>query len=190
MPGSVMAEIDQLVPRLSFQLTRADWLAFEQLPGEFIGWDKLYVFGPPVVCGAMIGLFADQLRDVLPIDWDSVGGRLLAGAAVLLVSWLLFAVLIHARNRRRAACRHVPASATTIDSTLDALTVDQDGTHQRYAWLTLHVIATDTHVFLCATPRDAIIIPRRAFESDAAMALFAHLATELGKQPDARATSA
>jgi hypothetical protein len=59
------------------------------------------------------------------------------------------------------------------------MAISENSAIQHHARTALHVIETPDHIFLCPTPRDAIIIPRRDFVSDIDMRLCAHVAREL-----------
>ena len=96
-------QLDHLLPTLTFRLTRADWAAFERLPSELTVWEKLYVIGPPMLCGAVFGFFDDQIRAAAPVDLDSLAGKLLTGSILISISLALYALLMRARTRHRAA---------------------------------------------------------------------------------------
>ena len=62
--------------QLRFQLAREDIAAFEFLPRELVGWEKLWLFGSILALGAAAGFFEDQLSAVLPWDPGTRWGQL------------------------------------------------------------------------------------------------------------------
>jgi hypothetical protein len=175
-------QFDQLLPTLTFRLTRDDWAAFERLPAELRGWELLYVYGPLVACGMAMGWFDDEIRAMVPFDTGGLGGKLVLGLTALAVSYLCFAVLMNLRIRRRITRRPLQATDTTVDGDLHGATVTEGGSTRKLSWADLTVIETAAHVFLGPSPREAIILPLRAFDSPEAMHLYAHTARELGNQ--------
>jgi hypothetical protein len=174
--------LDQLLPTLTFRLTRDDWVAFEGLPVELRGWEALYIYGPLVVCGMAIGWFEDEIRAIAPFDIGSLGGKLVLGLAALVVSYLIFAVLINLRLWRRVSRRRVLETDTVVGADLDGVVIIAGGVTRRHAWADLAVIETAGHVFLCPSPGEPIILPLRAFDGPEALHLYAHAANELGRQ--------
>ncbi len=174
--------LDRVLPTLTFRLTRDDWAAFEQLPTDLLGWEKLLVFGPPVFCGLALGWFDTEIRALLPFDLDSGFGIVVLGVVVLALSYVTFMVLMNVRTRWRTARRQLLLTDTIVDGDLDGVTVSEGSVTRRHGWADLTVIETATHLFLCPTPREPIILPLRAFDGREEMYLYAHTARELGNQ--------
>jgi len=156
-----------------FQLTREDIAAFEFLPRELVGWEKLWLFGPILVLGAAAGLFGDQLRSVLPWDPGSRWGQFATVLIAVAIGYALSMVLLTWRTRLRIANTPLPATPTRIDVYPEALFVSQDDDENRsYVWSEAMIIDKDTHVFIIHGTRKPVIIPVRAFESLEAMQAF------------------
>lgn len=169
MPNESNAPIYQL----RFQLTREDIAAFEFLPRDLVGWEKLWLFGPILALGAAAGLFEDQLRSVLPWDPGSRWGQFATVLIAVAIGYALSMVLLTWRTRRRIAITPLPATPTRIDVYPEALFVSQDDDENRsYVWSEAMIIDKDTHVFIIHGTRKPVIIPVRAFESLEAMQAF------------------
>ncbi len=177
-------KLDRLLPKLTYRVTRDDWAAFERLPAELLGWEKLYVFGPPIAAGMAVGLFTEPLRGWRPLDIDSFSGKLLLGGGLLALAHAVTVLLLSLRTRWRIAQRALPETETILDADLDGFSVTEDGSSRRFAWTSVTVIETGSHLFFCATPRDAVPVPRRAFDSPETMHLLAHTARELSAAED------
>lgn len=163
--------------QLRFQLTRDDVAAFEFLPRELLGWEKLWLFGPVLVLGAAAGFFEDQLGAVLPWDTHARWGQLATVLIAIALGYGLSMVLLTWRTRRRIANTPLPATSTRIDVYPDALFVSQDGDENRsYVWSKATIIDTDKHVFITQGTRKPVIIPLRAFRDGNDMANFAAMA--------------
>jgi hypothetical protein len=175
------ARVDNVLPTLTFRLTRTDWAAFEQLPAELNGWEKLYVFAPPVVLAMLAVALEGAWRAILPTEPDSTVETLLLSTVVLALAYAITVALLTIRTRQRIARRQVPTTDTTIEGDLDGLAITENGTTHHHAWADLTVIETPTHLFLCPSPRQAIILPLRSFDSPEAMHLYAHNARELAE---------
>lgn len=161
------------VYQLRFQLTREDIAAYEFLPRELVGWEKLWLFGPILVLGAAAGFFEDQLSAVLPWDPGTRWGQLVTVLIAIALGYGLSMVLLTWRTRRRIANTPLPATPTRIDVYPEALFVSEDDDENRsYVWSEATIIDTDTHVFITQGTRKPVIIPVRAFESLEAMRAF------------------
>lgn len=171
------------VYQLRYTLTRDDVAAFELMPRELVGWEKLWLFGPILLCGAAVGLFEDRLRPFLPWDPTSMLGQLASVLCAIAVGYALSLVLMTARARYRIKRTPLPAAPICIDAFADHVTVKQDGSDQSFAWNDLTVISTASHVILARKPREAIIIPLRAFASPEEMSAFAAFAEVAGRDP-------
>ncbi len=62
-------------------------------------------------------------------------------------------------------------------------TVKKDGSDQSFAWRDLTVTSTASHVILARKPREAIIIPLRAFANHEEMSAFSAFAEAAGRDP-------
>lgn len=171
------------VYQLRYTLTRDDVAAFELMPRELVGWEKLWLFGPILLCGAAVGLFEDQLRPFLPWDPATMLGQLVSVLGAIAVGYALSLLLLTARARYRIKRTPLPAAPIYIDAFADHVTVKQDGSDQSFAWNDLTVISTASHVILARKPREAIIIPLRAFASPEEMNAFAAFAEVAGRDP-------
>lgn len=179
-----MTDISTPIYQLRYSLTREDIAAFEFQPRELAGAEKLWLFGPVLACGAAVGLFEDRLAPLLPWDPSSKPGQVLIVLCAIAVGYALSMLLLTLRARYRIAGAHVPSAATAIDAFADRLTVEQDGVARAFAWRDVVVSASVAHVFLEYAPREAIIVPLRAFPDIAAMRSFAAYAEEMGKELD------
>lgn len=159
--------------QLSFQLTREDIAAFEFLPRELVGWEKLWLFGPILVLGAAAGFFEDQLSAVLPWDPHARWGQLATVLIAIALGYALSMVLLTWRTRRRIANTPLPAAPTRIDVYPEAFFVSEGvDKNCSYVWSEANLTDTDTHVFITQGTRKPVIIPVRAFDSLAAMQAF------------------
>lgn len=161
------------VYQLRFQLTREDAAAFEFLPRELVGWEKLWLFGPILALGAAAGFFEDQLSAVLPWDPSARWGQLVTVLIAVALGYALSMVLLTWRTRRRIANTPLPATPTRIDVYPDAFFVSEDADENRsYVWSEANIIDTNAHVFITQGPRKPVIIPVRAFGNPEAMRAF------------------
>lgn len=171
-------ESEALVRQFRYQLTRDDLAAFEFLPRELIGMQKLWLYGPIILCGTAVGVFEDQLKTILPWDpttqWGQVGIVVLA----IIVGYALSMILLTARTRRRIAQLSLPSTPTILDVDTDGFTVRDEGQPRAYAWSDVTISQTPYHVFMSTNTRSPVIVPLRAFSSLEDMQNFAHLAEE------------
>lgn len=174
--------------RLSNRLAREDIAAFEFLPRELVGWEKLWVLGPILLCGAAAGLFQDALATVHPWDPSTRLGQLLSVLAAITAGYLASKVLLTARTRRRTAVAKLPVGNRTVTTFPDRFEVTDEDLTRTCSWADVHVIETGTHVFLCSRPRDATIVPLRAFKDQEDMRRFSVFARSMGA--DASGTGA
>ena len=170
--------------QLRYTLARDDVAAFELMPRELQGWEKLWLFGPILLCGAAVGLFEDQLRPFLPWDPATMLGQLASVLGAIAVGYALSLLLLTVRARYRIKRTPLPAAPICIDAFADHVTVKQDGSNQSFAWHDFTVISTASHVILAQTPRQAIIIPLRAFASQEEMGAFAAFAEAAGRDSE------
>lgn len=159
--------------QLRYSLTREDIAAFEFMPRELHGAEKLWLFAPVLACGAAAGLFEDQLRAILPWDPGSRWGQLLTVLIAVAIGYGLSLLLLTMRVRRRIANAPLPESATRVDVYPEALFVSQDDDENRsYVWSESAIVDTPGHVFITQGTRKPVIIPARAFDSLEAMRAF------------------
>lgn len=175
--------------QLRYSLTRDDIAAFEFLPRELQGLEKLWLFGPVLACGALAGLFEDQLRPYLPWDPSTQGGQIAIVACAIIVGYGLSMVLLTARTRHHVRKAHIPSSPTAVDAFADHVRVQQDGVTRTLAWRDVTLTATDQHVFLQSAPGAAVIIPLRAFDGLPDLRAFAAFAEAAGRDPEDREQS-
>ena len=102
--------------------------------------------------------------------------------ATVAIGTLGCVVLLTLRTRARIAARLLPKTESVLEALPDHFAITENGRTRSYAWEAVRVIETPNHVFLCPSPREAIIVPRRAFDTEADMYVFAQWAEELGKR--------
>ncbi len=174
-------ELNTPLRQLRFTLTREDIAAYELLPRELIGLEKLWLVGPILVCGALVGLFQDNLKPYFPWDPETQLGQVLSVLTAVAVGYVLSLIALTARARARIARAPLPEGPTTIDAYPQLLFAGKGGDQSSYAWTKLNVVETATHVFLVETGRPPVILPLRAFANAADMANFAALARVMGR---------
>jgi hypothetical protein len=151
--------------RLRYRPTRDDVRAFFALKRAPGGWRGALFYLLLFPATLIIGLLIDRLGDTA---W------LLSFALGLGAVWLLTQAILLI-DQRLAIARH-PLSEGEIELQRwgNHLRVIADGGETRTTYAQLgNVVATPDHVFLMTTPDRSIIVPRRAFASDAEMAAFA-----------------
>lgn len=151
--------------RLRYRPTRDDVRAFFALKRAPGGWRGALFYLLLFPATLIIGLLIDGLGDTA---W------LLGFALGLGAVWLLTQAILLI-DQRLAIARH-PLSEGEIELQRwgDHLRVIADGNETRTTYAQLgNVVATPDHVFLMTSPDRSIIVPRRAFASDAEMAAFA-----------------
>lgn len=149
--------------QLRYTLTREDIAAFEFLPRELVGLEKLWVLGPILAFGAAAGYFQDWFGQFVPWDPETKLGQLASVLTAIAAGYLASLVLLTARTRRRIARAKLPDGPVTFAAFPDDFEAGQPGKTRTLRWSDVRVIATGTHVFLCPQPREAVIVPARAF---------------------------
>lgn len=147
---------------LKYRLTYVDALAYERLPGEWTGWQKVALFLPLFAIGALAGLIEDFTSIYW---WLAVIGLLAiwAAAGLVIVNWR-----IH-RRARAMALRH---GQTVVEEWGDHLAIRSEAGSQFLAnELIGKVIIADGHVFVLYHG-GPLILPLRAFEDRDAMCVF------------------
>jgi len=145
-----------------YRLTLVDALAYERLPGEWTGWQKVALILPLIAVGALAGFLEDELGVWW---WVLVAGLLVLWAAVGLV---VFNWRIHRRARTRAARE----GQIEVEDWSDHLVIrSQAGTASLADEAIGRVIVTAGHVFVLWRG-GSLILPLRAFEYAEAMRAF------------------
>jgi hypothetical protein len=170
--------------RLRYQLRREDIVAFEFLPRELIGKEKLWLVGPVLACGASAGFFQDWLKTWLPWDPTQGLGQVFSVMIAIGLGYALGAVLLTARAHRRIARATLPAHPISVVADRDRLNVADEAGTRAFAWQDLRVSLAASHVFLCPAPREAVIIPLRAFKDEEDMRRFAAFAEAMGRETE------
>ena len=180
-----MKETSKLPLKLSFRLTRADIAAYERLPREFSRVGVLAFFGLFFLIGVALGAFEDQLGGLVP---QSLAGyrHILFILAAALIAYGFVTLVLTLRTNLRIARAVLPAHETEVDVSEAGLRVTNGGLEQDFGWaLIAKVIETADHVFLCLTPRTALILPLRAFKSTDDKRAFADLSENLSRGAEA-----
>lgn len=151
--------------RLRYRPTRDDVRAFfalKRAPGGRRGALFYLLLFPAML---ILGLLMDGLDDTA---W------LLRFALGLGAVWLLTRVILSIDQRLAIARYPLSEGEIELQRWGDHLRVSADGNETRTTYAQLgNVVATPDHVFLMTAPDRSIIVPRRAFASDAEMAAFA-----------------
>lgn len=174
-------DADTPIRQFRYRLTREDVAAFELLPRELFGLEKLWLFGPILVCGALVGLFQDELKPYFPWDPETQLGQVLSVLSAVATGYALSLVALTARARYRINKAKVPSTETVVDAYQQLLLSGEKGDQSSYAWTKLAVVETATHVFLTQAGRAPVILPLRAFRDASDMANFAAAARAFGR---------
>jgi len=152
-----------------FQRTRADWAAYEALPGEVTGWRKWILFVFAALLGGLWVAAEAWLFDDEPGLWHW-GGLLV----VVAMAYALTSVTLSLDRRCVIARRPVPQGETIVEVHPDHLAVSEEGGTRIYSLeLLQRPVLTAAHVFVPVTRQDIAILPLRAFEDEADMRAFA-----------------
>lgn len=180
-----MKEDSKLPLKLSFRLTRADIAAYERLPREFSRADVLAFFAMFFMFEVGLGAFEDELGRIIPgalADYRHILLMLIAGV----IAYCFVTLVLTLRTNWRIARAALPAHETEVDVLEAGLRVSEGGSVRDVGWaLIAKVIETADHVFLCMTPRTALIVPLRAFGSTDDKRAFAELSDELSRCTEA-----
>ncbi|HVX35683.1 MAG TPA: YcxB family protein [Hyphomicrobium sp.] len=180
-----MKETSKLPLKLSFRMTRADIAAYERLPREFSRAGVLAFFSVFFLTGMALGAFEDQLGGFVPAVLLKYQHILFVLAAAL-IAYGVVTLALTLRTNWRIARATLPAHETEVDVSEAGLRITDGGSAQDLGWnLVGKVIETVDHVFLCFTPRTALILPLRAFASIEAKRDFADLSEDLSRAADA-----
>ncbi|MCB1484185.1 MAG: YcxB family protein [Hyphomicrobiaceae bacterium] len=172
------------VYQLRYTLVREDIAAYELMPHELQGAEKLWLFGPILLCGAAVGLFEDQLAPYLPWDPTTKLGQVASVVSAIAIGYALSLILLTARARHRIRTTPLSTSPISLEAYADRIVVKQGAGVQTFPWHDLTVVSGKAHVILAYTPRDAVIIPLRAFTGPDEMRAFADFAEAAGRDAD------
>lgn len=156
---------DKPIFQLCYTLAREDIAAYEFLPHELQGAQKLWLWLPILACGAIAGFFEDRLRLILPWDPTTRWGQLGIVVLAIIAGYGLAVILLTARTRRRIAKSPLPSTPTRIDVYPQLFFVREDGDERSYLWSEAVIVDTPQHVFIIHGSRKPVIVPLRAFKS-------------------------
>ena len=180
-----MTEAIQLPLTLSFRLPRADIAAYERLPREFSRAGVLAFFGVFFVMGATLGAFEDVLGGYLP-QWVGDYQHFVLIVAAAIIAYVFITLVLTLRTNWRIARATLPSGETSVDVSEAGLRGTNGAAVRDVGWaLIAKVIETADHVFLCLTPRTALILPLRAFASRDDKTAFADLSESLSRGAEA-----
>lgn len=185
-PGGAVAEPTPHQPLyvLRYRLTRADIAAYERLPRELVGRDKLFLLGPALLGGLLWGVFEKEIGRLLPVDPHGPWAFPLVVSALIAFAYGSSALMLTVRTWWRIRSARLPSTETVVEAWDDHFTVTEDARTRAYAWEMVVVGGNDSHVFQCVSPREAVILPLRAFNSPEHMRSFLDFAEYAGRDPD------
>jgi hypothetical protein len=167
-PEQEASSVPEPLQHLSFTLTRADALAYEQLHRELRGWRLVLWYIWIGLAGAVVAM--------LPEDWvgEEGGWRFWGIAAACGLVQYGLAVLAMSLCRYWRAARRLPHPvAVEMRDEGDHLEWREAGVPVLVAPETIStVIVTAAHAFICIGSQ-VLILPARAFENRLDMAAFA-----------------
>lgn len=171
------------IQNLRYRLTREDFAAFERVPEELTGWDRLYFLGPAATAGMLYGIYGEAAKRALPIEIGDGVWWFAAMAGLVAFSYAAMALLLTLRYFRRVKRARVPQTETLLETFEDRFGIRQDGATREFDWSKVTVIPAKAHVFLCPAPRAPIVVPLRAFANEQEMQDFARFAEAAGCGP-------
>jgi hypothetical protein len=170
--------------KLAFKLTRDDIAAFEHLPRDFSQLATLAFFATFFVAGMSLAMFEDQVREITP-ELFADYYEIISILAAAIVSYGIVTLALTLRTSWRIARTELPPEKTEIDVSDVDLRVRDGRPARTLGWRDIaRVIEAPRHVFLCLTPRNAVIVPLRAFHSVDDMRAFADLSETLSRHAD------
>jgi len=169
---------------LSFFLTRDDIAAFERLPREFSRSGTFAFFALFFLCGMALAIAEDEAGGFTPAflaEYAPIVSSIVAAAIAYAIVSLALTLRIH----WRIAKAEIPHAETQIEASELELKVTDGRPPRSLVWGQIaRVIDAPAHVFLCLTPRNAVIVPLRAFQSIDEMRAFADLSETLSRRAD------
>ncbi|MBS0238826.1 MAG: YcxB family protein [Proteobacteria bacterium] len=173
--------------RLTFRLTRDDIAAFERLPRELTRSGTLAFFATIFACGMTLVAFEEQLGGFVPetlAGYSNIIFAVVAGA----IGFVAFSLALTLLSYWRISQAEYPSEDTEIEVFQYNLKISDGRPPRTLQWNSIaRVIEAPAHVFLCLTPRNAVIVPLRAFHSVADMRAFADLSEALSHGADGNA---
>ena len=157
------AMTDAPIATYRYTLTWQDGLAYERLPREMPGLQKITLYIWLGIAGILlIALPPEVVGDVnTPRFW-------LSGAALLIIQYLIFWMLRSITRLNRARYRYPAPAEIGLTQWPDHLVVEQNGKTTTVPFEEIGVLLpTATHLFIAAG-RDLIIVPASAFPQGAA----------------------
>lgn len=165
-----------------YQPSRDDWAAFERLPRE-IGWPDRILFLACLASVMPLAIALEARFDAsLPFTANSTPRALLMAASAAAVAVALARAVLSVWGRWRIRRRARATGDTILNADVDSFALVENGSTRRLAWAEIaRVILVPSHLFLCTSPREAVIVPRRAFASDGEMRALAQHAERAGR---------
>lgn len=174
----------QLPLKLSYRLTRDDIAAFERPPRSLSRSGALAFLLTFLAIVMVLAAQEDDLRRFVPAALADFQ-NLIAIALAVALAYGVVTVALTLLSYRRIARVPLPSSEIEIEATEANLTVKVGSSSRILEWgLFARVIETPRHIFLCLTPRKAVIVPLRAFHCSDDMRAFADLSEALSRRGD------
>lgn len=156
---------DMPLERIVYQLLPEDVLAYASLVEVRDGWRGLLPYALVLVALFAFGILGEELSD---LQWW------FGFSCSLGIAWLLTQSIWLLDRKLRIARFPLPKSNVDIQRWGNHLRITADGNTKCVAYTAVgKVVIARSHAFLMTTPVDVIIVPRRAFSSDADMVHFA-----------------
>lgn len=183
--GRNMTDVTTQLPlKLSYRLTRDDIAAFERPPRNLSRSGTLAFLLTFLAIVMVLAAQEDDLRRFVPealADYQNLVAIVFAAA----ISYGVVTVALTLLSYWRIARVPLPGSEIEIEATEANLEVKDGSSSRIIEWgLFARVIETPRHIFLCLTPRKAVIVPLRAFHSIDDMRAFADLSETLSRRAD------
>lgn len=155
-----------------YRVTLVDGLAYERLPGEWLGKTKVAFILPLVAVGVISGLIS---------DWPAFWWWSAVGALALI--WAVAGVAIYnLRMHRRAQAMAAREGQTELEEWGDHLAIrSQSGERFLPYELIGKAVTTDSHIFILYRGGPTIV-PLRAFEDAEAMRSFGEVLERRSKE--------
>ena len=172
-------EVATPVRTLSYEVTRADVLAWAMFGHELTWWEKFRLLLLISAAGLIAGMVP---RDIDPFLWWTLVASILGAAGIASTVWA------NLELRRKAARLPIPPGSFTLDrrehsleqhSAAGTRTIDYDRIRS--------VVSTDRHVFILEGTVP-VIVPLSAFDSFESMCDFADETDELARRTRAADT--